>query len=335
MPNHCDQVSDEIFGPQIQGCHYLDFTLLFEQTVLSIIPSGCFLLVAIWRLERLVRQSTKVTLQPNKQAKRSALAKIVLNIALIGTQLAVLILWAIAPQHRNRATISSVSLSLACSVCIFALSCVEHRKSVSPSHLICFYLFCNILFDIVQARTLWLRDTFPSIAGTFTATLAIRFVLLIAELQEKQKYLVPPFSTYPPEALGGMVNRLAFWWLNRLLARGARGLLNPANLFPIDPSLRAEELQERFSAKWHLGMLSSIFSMPTLLIIHYGFQLLTCHILYSIETLHATSPCPCDGGTFQRSADTAMGSYSSLLSNRIQDCPAVVAVSCDRLPHFH
>ncbi|KAJ5164333.1 P-loop containing nucleoside triphosphate hydrolase protein [Penicillium coprophilum] len=84
--------------------------------------------------------------------------------------------------------------------------------------------------------------------------LVIRFLLLIAELQEKQKYLIPPFSTYPPEALGGMVNRVAFWWLNPLLTRGARGLLNPANLFSLDRNLKADELQERFSAKWHSAL---------------------------------------------------------------------------------
>ncbi|KAI2865272.1 hypothetical protein CBS12448_2233 [Aspergillus niger] len=51
-----------------------------------------------------------------------------------------------------------------------------------------------------------------------------------------------------------MVNRIIFWWLNPLLARGSRGLLSPSYLFPIDPNLSAEVAQGKFESKWSLTM---------------------------------------------------------------------------------
>ncbi|PWY87876.1 P-loop containing nucleoside triphosphate hydrolase protein [Aspergillus sclerotioniger CBS 115572] len=249
MASSCSPAADRLFGPPIHGCHYLDFTLLFEQVVFGIIPSACFLPAVAWRLLQLLRQSTKIRLTSNQHAKVSIWVKIILSLALICSQLALLMLWAMAPHYRNKATIASLCLSLTCSLSIPVLSWNEHMRSISPSNLLCSYLFFSTLFDGVQARTLWLRGT-STIAGTFTAGLSIRFLMLIAELQEKQKYLKPPFAAYPPEVKGGMVNRVVFWWLNPLLARGARGLLDLGHLFPIDSNLEAEVVQTRFSAKW-------------------------------------------------------------------------------------
>ncbi|GKZ63827.1 hypothetical protein AnigIFM50267_000113 [Aspergillus niger] len=206
-----------------------------------------------WRLLQLFGQSGKITLTSSQHAKISIWVKIILSIALICSQITLLMLWGMAPQHCNKTTIASACLSLICSLGIPILSWNEHIRSVSPSNLLCIYLLFSTLFDGVQARTLWLR--FPStIAGTCTAGLGVRFLLLIAESQEKQTYLKPQFANYSPEKLGGMVNRIIFWWLNPLLARGSRGLLSPSYLFPIDPNLSAEVAQGKFESKWSLTM---------------------------------------------------------------------------------
>ena len=43
--------NDSTFGPAVIGCRgNFDFTLLFEQVVLSIVPAGLFILLSIWRL---------------------------------------------------------------------------------------------------------------------------------------------------------------------------------------------------------------------------------------------------------------------------------------------
>jgi hypothetical protein len=56
----CLPVNDDVFGPVIQGCRSnFDFTLLFEQTILSIGPAALLLLFAPPRVIRLLRSNKK------------------------------------------------------------------------------------------------------------------------------------------------------------------------------------------------------------------------------------------------------------------------------------
>lgn len=40
---------EDAFGPSVQGCLLFDFTLLFEDTILSLLPSCCFLVIGLGR----------------------------------------------------------------------------------------------------------------------------------------------------------------------------------------------------------------------------------------------------------------------------------------------
>jgi hypothetical protein len=56
----CLPVNDDAFGPVIQGCRSnFDFTLLFEQTILSIGPATLLLIFAPPRVVRLLRSTKK------------------------------------------------------------------------------------------------------------------------------------------------------------------------------------------------------------------------------------------------------------------------------------
>jgi hypothetical protein len=49
--SNCPPLADSVFGPVVEPCaRKFDFTFLFENTILSILPSSIFLLVACWRL---------------------------------------------------------------------------------------------------------------------------------------------------------------------------------------------------------------------------------------------------------------------------------------------
>ena len=54
-------VIDNTFGPYAGGCRGgFDFTLLFEETILSLLPLCIILAVVPWRVLYLVRRTTKV-----------------------------------------------------------------------------------------------------------------------------------------------------------------------------------------------------------------------------------------------------------------------------------
>lgn len=53
--------NDNTFGPFVQGCRdEFDFTLLFEETVFSIVPSACFLTLSAYRIWRMQGKPTSV-----------------------------------------------------------------------------------------------------------------------------------------------------------------------------------------------------------------------------------------------------------------------------------
>ena len=63
--------NDKQFGPAVRGCgDAFDFTLMFEQTILSIAPSALFLLVLPVKLYQLLRASVKTL--PNRVLRGKA-----------------------------------------------------------------------------------------------------------------------------------------------------------------------------------------------------------------------------------------------------------------------
>ena len=63
-------VNDNAFGPTVQGCRdNFDFTLLFEQSILSIGPSVLLLLLAPLRLSHLVKCEVKALPHPMRIIK--------------------------------------------------------------------------------------------------------------------------------------------------------------------------------------------------------------------------------------------------------------------------
>ena len=78
MFSSCEPTNDDIFGPVIQGCRSnFDFTLLFEQTMLSMPPSAVLLLLAPPRIVKLLRSRRKTFPTPLRSLK---IVSITLNV---------------------------------------------------------------------------------------------------------------------------------------------------------------------------------------------------------------------------------------------------------------
>lgn len=62
--NYCE-AADDVFGPRIHGCRdSFDFTLLFEQSILSMLPSLILLVVAVPQLLCLLKEANKIHSRP-------------------------------------------------------------------------------------------------------------------------------------------------------------------------------------------------------------------------------------------------------------------------------
>ncbi|KUM60794.1 hypothetical protein ACN42_g6342 [Penicillium freii] len=224
-----------------------DFSLLFEETILQILPIVLILILIPVRLWQLSQKRNKVV--------RSSLVLIKLGawLGLLGLQIAQTALSALPAADSTKASIPANVLLTIGVLALVLLSYAEHTRSVRPSFILNTYLFCSLLFDIARSRTLWLRsvDAFNNtLAIVATVAVGVKLLLFVLEAVEKRHILKSEYAGYPPEATAGFYNRAVFWWLNPLFKIGFTGVLRVEDLFSLDKELSSERLLARFDEKW-------------------------------------------------------------------------------------
>ncbi|KAE8391677.1 P-loop containing nucleoside triphosphate hydrolase protein [Aspergillus alliaceus] len=233
----------DAFGP-VSHVRGFDFTLTFEQAVLSIIPSSVLLLAGPPRLLYLTRCRSKTCSE-----QKSYICKLVASSVNLALQLSLLVLWSVSPSSQTSTSIPAASLGLANAIIIIGLSYVEDRKSTRPSSLLTVYLLLSIIFDATQIRTLWLTHRIP-MAAVQSAIAGIKLAMLLLEMREKTSYLQSPYQEYPPEATSGIINLSFVWWINQLFVMGYRKLIGNRDLFDLDPGLASGPAGERLKRVW-------------------------------------------------------------------------------------
>ncbi|KAJ9499582.1 hypothetical protein H2202_005165 [Exophiala xenobiotica] len=257
--------SDAVFGPAYSGpLRDFDFTLYFEDTILTIVPATVFLIAAgaraIW-----------LTSKPNKVSTSfSRLTKLVLLSAFATIQLAVLLARATNLEIATKASVAAAALDFSAACVLFILSCYEHSRSITPSTIIGLYLIISLPFDAVRLRTFSLLrgSAVRGIANLLSLSLAIKFVVLVTETVEKRSILLEPYRDLPPEATSGIYSRSFLWWLNPLLRIGFGKTLSVDDLYNLDEKLLSANVQGRFSNKWatvkdpgRFGLVSTVVSI--------------------------------------------------------------------------
>jgi ATP-binding cassette, subfamily C (CFTR/MRP), member 1 len=105
-------------------------------------------------------------------------------------QTALLVLYAVKPVLRTRATLAPAVLTLVDALGLCLLSRAEHFYSVRPSAIINVYILVTLLFDITRSRTLWLDGASRSVAAVFSSTIGIKVMILIIEAIEERSILL-------------------------------------------------------------------------------------------------------------------------------------------------
>lgn len=157
-------------------------------------------------------------------------------------QCTLLILYATNSSVRKPVALAAAALVLLDGLGLCLLSHFEHVRSIRPSTIINAYLFTTLLFDIAQTRTLWIQDAPTSIASTFTATVAVKFLVAIMEATEKKKILLARYQNTSPEATSGIYSRAFFWWLHPVMSTGFRRIIKDEDLFTIEEDMSSRVL---------------------------------------------------------------------------------------------
>jgi hypothetical protein len=112
------------------------------------------------------------------------------------------------------------------------------------------YLFLTLLFDVVQARTLFLTWTAKpelTYGSIFTATIALKLGILLLEAQRKTRWVIWNEKERSPEETSGIFSLGVFFWLNKIFLEGYQKVLKLEDLFPLDTSLHGKTLHKEFS----------------------------------------------------------------------------------------
>ncbi|KAI0802870.1 hypothetical protein GGR55DRAFT_663320 [Xylaria sp. FL0064] len=229
-----------------------DFNLQFEQLFFSIVPSALFILSSLWRVRYQARKPAIVHAPTVQWFKLGTIAMyIVLEISL-------LILSIVGSLHVTGLFIAASALKLASALFMMILSVVDHSRSPRPSILLNSYLFLTLLLDGAQARTLFLSSgDKPEIAysSIFTAAIALKFIVFLLEARQKSRWISWDMKEHSPEETSGIFSLGVFFWLNKLFLAGYSKVLKVEDLYPLDSTLDAKLLHDKFSANMDYGKL--------------------------------------------------------------------------------
>lgn len=173
-------------------------------------------------------------------------------LSFAAVQLSLVVLWAI--HHDARAhgpSVAAAVLSFTSSIILCLISPLEHSRSLRPSLLLNAYLLISLLFDAVVLRTLWVSAFNDTIRNVFTASFALKATVLFQEAWEKRRFLQAADKDQGPEATSGLYSQGLFWWVNDIIRRGFRQILQPDDLYPIDEALEAEFVDSKFWQAWN------------------------------------------------------------------------------------
>ncbi|KAK0643350.1 ABC transporter [Cercophora newfieldiana] len=239
---------DASFGPGVQDptCRGgFDFTILFEETVMSILPSACFLLIAPLQTVRVFKGAVRVRPSLLRTAKLAAIC------IYAGLQLALLVLWSSPSSlYTTPVVVASSTLGLCVALALGVLSPLEHHKSPRPSFFITTYLLLSVLFDAARVRTAWLVGENRQIAAVLSASLITKVLLLVLEAVDKRRFLVQSYHYLSHEATSGLLSRSLFWWLTPLLSDGWKRVLSVGDLFSISEKLASDRVAEDLQSVW-------------------------------------------------------------------------------------
>ncbi|KAM0815312.1 putative ABC multidrug transporter [Seiridium cardinale] len=238
-------VTDDAFGPRLEDA--FDFTLLFEQSILLILPSALLLVLvsarALWLYGGEIRA----------RAGRLLWAKMGSVTVICGTNLVSLILWALPSTAKTRTALPAAILSFLATIALGLLVYGGHTRSIGPSKILSAYLVFSALFDIAQARSLIERGTYSAIGSLCVASIVAKAVLIYLEEVPKRELFTEKHRNAALESTSGNINRTIFWWLQGLFRKGFSSLLFLHDLSPVHEKLATRALLPALEHHWQRG----------------------------------------------------------------------------------
>ncbi|TWU70754.1 hypothetical protein ED733_001354 [Metarhizium rileyi] len=268
----CNIAVEDRFGPAVASSCLggFDFTLLFEESILTILPLALAVLIAAIRLCTLRGAQAKIKHSYHEPCKLLA------YLSYMALQIVLLALWAKKDRAKTRTTLATISMSLAAFVPFTWLSYWENRRSLRPSTHLTVYLGLSLLLDLARVRTLfYINNVGHTIASVFLASYLVKTVLLGLELLEKRHLIMDGWKEEDgPENTASAYRRALFLWLNGLFIKGYRTLLSVETLPKIDSEILSASDPTALEAEWARANSSSKYALLWIFATHYKWTVL-------------------------------------------------------------
>ncbi|KAK1565906.1 P-loop containing nucleoside triphosphate hydrolase protein [Colletotrichum navitas] len=243
-------LNDDRIGPVAANCRGgSDLTQFFEAVVLSIVPTGMYMLAGLfWCLTQTQRSATVNGSSFKTKTTCAGTTTCSRKIAHYAEQVP--------------AIVASAALELAAAVLTSVLVLTRRRRRsgfISLSNLMGLYLAVTVLCDIVRCRTLWLLQQSDdgrlsaAAAATFTTSLVMKVPLLLfvsrandadLDLRHQGPGGVPRSASSSPDTTAGIFSIGFFWWIKPLIRLGYRQVLTLDDLYALSPRLALSRLAD-------------------------------------------------------------------------------------------
>ncbi|KAJ7107813.1 P-loop containing nucleoside triphosphate hydrolase protein [Mycena epipterygia] len=226
---------DSSFGPG-SSCRSFDFTLDFEQTILSFSPDIIFFFLACCRLIYLKRQPK----QPRTAKGNTLLAlKYAISLLVIACDTGSLVYG--RRHHLPSAFIwlAAPILQIICAVLLSFLMVVEHFYAITSSTLIISYTFIRGLFTAAALRSASQMGLPRSAIALSALVTSSYFLFFFAELIPK-----PQSKTISSLSTSNILSRFLYIWLFPLLWKGRKVVLTIDDCGTLPDELGAKSTRE-------------------------------------------------------------------------------------------
>ncbi|GKZ96685.1 hypothetical protein AnigIFM59636_011200 [Aspergillus niger] len=265
----CSMAVEDVFGIVNSSClNGFDFTLLFEEAILTILPLGISIGWALLRLSNLRNEAPKISRSWPLAVKMSLFA------AFIILQAVLLAVWSAQNIPHTRLTFACIGFSIGGFCILLVTSYFEHIYSVRPSTVLVVYLGVSTLLDLARTRTLFFLPGSHSVASILLASYLVKVLMFCAENMSWHRFSRPEWKHATPEEKAGAIDRSLFLWLNHIFIKGFKTFLTVDMLTPVDPEILSASRPLKLQQRWDNADHSSNYALFWTFLIHYKWPFL-------------------------------------------------------------
>ncbi|PYH88753.1 hypothetical protein BO71DRAFT_435441 [Aspergillus ellipticus CBS 707.79] len=206
----CDADSDRQFGPRVAtNCRGFDFTLLFEDAMLTVVPAALFLLFLPARLHIVRNDPVKVMSYKLAAYKISGMREKTLLTVLFMLVVVYAVLNTRTSVLHTPLSLESDILNIVATAGAVVLSFLEDQRSIRPSDLLVVYFSLLALLWIPRLRSLWLISASGPCRDLWTTIYVITVLIVFLESTRKVKTLRSFYKHFTAEqvlSVGDMLN---------------------------------------------------------------------------------------------------------------------------------